>query len=75
MKIGKWVFFTYGLKFFQTADFVLCPGVSESVHKSFKSRFSFSIVLLDVLLIVFQSQMFWSFPSLKQDPRVGMPNL
>lgn len=54
--------FTYGVGAFQIAALVLAPGcISECAHKAFKGRFSIPysfVVLLDVLPISFQSQIF-----------------
>lgn len=62
LKISKWVSLIYGLGAFQTHALVLGPGVSESICESFKSGLFvsyISIIFLDTIPIVSQSQIFW----------------
>lgn len=58
LKMSKQVSFIYSLGDFQTAAFALVLGVSKTVYKLFKNRFSISygsIVLQDMHPTVFQS--------------------
>ena len=65
----------YDLGTFQTAAFVMGPGVSESAGEPFKDGNSGTMILLHISPIGFQSQMFWGFVSLVQVPRVELPDL
>lgn len=73
-KISKWIPVMCSIGGFQTADFALVPGASETAFKSLKMSISISyspLGRLDVSPIGCLSQTFWGLIFLVQVPRFG----